>query len=87
MKSTITKEQLLKWGMVITEDPVVPMKKVIGKSESDELGSMSIAVTMYTNTPIFSIILPDGGTLHLNPACIEDLKKIEELIVSYEPVW
>jgi len=83
----ITKDQLLEFGMVMTDNPAVPMKKVIGQSNTDELSDMLIAVTMYTNSPILAIILPDGGMLTLNPKTIKDLKKIEELIMTFEPVF
>lgn len=85
MKSTITKEQLLEWGMINTIDPSTPLKKVLG--ESEEIGELSIILTLHRNVQEFAISLPDGAMLMLNPLTIEDLKKIEEMLMSYEPVW
>jgi len=85
-ESTITEAEIIEWGMVKTEDPSVPYKKVLGKG-NDYLGDLSIVIHRYTNSNRFAIMLPEGGTLNLNPSSIDDLKKVEELIISYEPVW
>lgn len=85
MKSKITKEQLIEWGMVETDHPAMPMKKVLGRNK--EIGEFSIGLSLHTNTEMFVINLPDGAMIILNPLTIEDLKKMEELIYGYEPVW
>jgi hypothetical protein len=85
MKSTITKEQLLEWGMNHTTDPTTLLKKVLG--ESKEVGELAIILTIHNNVQAFAIALPDGAMLILNPLTIDDLKKIEEMLMSYEPVW
>lgn len=85
MKSPITKEQLLEWGMIETDDAVYPLKKLLGHNH--EVGELSIVLTLERNSEEFAIILPDGASLVLNPLTIDDLKKIEELIYSYEPIW
>ena len=85
MKSPITKEQLIEWGMIETSDPIYPLEKILG--ESGEVGRLAIVLTLEKNSQNFAIKLPDGATLFINPLTIDDLKKLEELIYSYEPVW
>jgi hypothetical protein len=54
---------------------------------SKEVGELSIALTLERNVQQFTILLPEGAQLFINPLTIDDLKKLEELLFSYEPVW
>lgn len=80
-ESTITKEQLIEFGMVETGGLVMPLKKVLGESEA---GQISIAVTLERNTPEIILSLPDGAHVLLSVASIEQLKAFEACIVSWE---
>jgi len=81
IKTPITKESLEKWGMKLTGDPGCPMDKVLGESED---GKISIGVVRYHNVDEFALSSQDG-IFYLNISCIEDLVKLESMLVSYEP--
>lgn len=82
MKTEITKDSLLAFGMAMTGDPVHPMSKTLGESEE---GKLSIAVTRMYNIDQIALFMPDGGALYLGPASIEDLQAFEKMILHYEP--
>lgn len=80
MKTEITKESLEKFGMKLTNDPAVPMLKVLGDGNA---GAITIAVSRYRNADELTIGTGDG-IFYLNIECIEDLEKLESMIASYE---
>jgi hypothetical protein len=81
-ESTITKEQLIEFGMVETGDPFVPMRKVLGEGEE---GEISINVTHERNITELVLRLPDGAAIFLTIATIEELKAFEMCIGSWSP--
>lgn len=80
MKTPITKESLLKFGMTLTEDPVIPMSKII--TEGDE--EVSIAVTRYFNCDQLALVINGVGQLLLDVKSIEDLEAIERLAPKFD---
>lgn len=87
MKTLITKESLLKYGMKeVTGDEklLIPMKKVLSKSDEDGT-EMGICVTNLRNRNELCLLLPDGGCLYLWVKTIEELEAFEKCILSYEP--
>lgn len=88
--SSITKEELIKFGMVESDDPVHPMKKIIsiqGDNEDDEEGEISLAITRMRNVPELCLHLPDGATVYLAISSIKQLKDFEKCIGSWEPSY
>lgn len=88
--STITKEQLIEFGMTETEGievHITPLRKVIGKSEDTEHGDLSIVITREYNTDALALKLPDGGTLFLTCKTIEELKAFEKCIGMWTPAY
>ncbi len=82
----ITKENLLKYGMVENtggDSTIFPLIKTIGKD--DEVGELSIAITRMRNSPELCLLLPDGATLYLNIKTIDELEAFEKCIAEYEP--
>lgn len=88
--STITKEQLLEFGMTETEGievHITPLRKIIGKPEDSENGTLAIVITREYNTNALALKLPDGSTLFLNCNTIEELKAFEKCIGMWTPVY
>ncbi|TRZ80535.1 hypothetical protein D4R86_04245 [bacterium] len=84
---TISKEQLLKFGMKENtgeESVVFPMSKVIGKSDSKDYGNMIIALTTLRNESELCLYMPDGSILYLKPQDIDELIIFESCIESWE---
>lgn len=86
--STITIEQLKEYGMTETEGleaHITPLRKVISKSEDNELGDLAIVITREYNTNALALKLPDGATIFLNCNAIEELMAFEKCIASWSP--
>jgi hypothetical protein len=91
METIITKESLLNFGMIETDESeriFFPMKKVLSiKSENEEYEEdepeISIAITRMRNEEEFVLILPDG-MVFINPEFIEDLEAFEKMILEYQ---
>lgn len=85
----ITKEALLadKWHE--TGNPVVPVKKELLKprGDYDHPDSVHLVIHKYNNVEQFAIAFPDGAFLDINPESMEDLYKIQSLIVAFNPVY
>jgi hypothetical protein len=81
MKTPITKESLLKFGMIETLDPGMPMSKVI-MTEGDE--EICLAVTQYFNADNISIVIKGVGQILLAIECIEDLEAIERMMPVFD---
>lgn len=90
MRTPITKESLIAYGMQETGDPVVPLKKIISVDEDDvpnddDQPHMAICVSRYRNADELTLSLPNAGLLYLNIGSIEELKTFEETIQMWEP--
>ena len=84
--SSITKEQLIEFGMVETGDPVHPMEKLLSdKVEGSEFDPISLCVTHMRNIPELCLMLPDGACIYLAIGNIKDLKIFAKSIQSWEP--
>ena len=84
---SITKKQLLDYGMVEQEQPTVfPMSKDIS-DENDDGETICIAVTTLRNTQEFCLVLPGGHILYLNINSMEELQAFEQSINAYEPPY
>lgn len=80
MKTPITKESLLKFGMVLTDDPVSPMSKTITKGDEE----ISLSVTRYFNVDNIAIVINGVGQIILAVECIEDLEAIERMTPIFD---
>ncbi len=97
MKTPITKESLIEFGMVVTneEDPlrfIYPLEKVLTSENDpdneDAVLKMSLVITNERNSSELALILPSGDTLFLGGIeSIEELKIFEKAITSFEPVY
>ena len=78
----LTKENLIKFGMKETNNPMFPLQKYIFE---DEYGNdvSSICVTQINNTPQLCI-LTLNDIVYINPSTIEELQIIEKSIVGIE---
>lgn len=83
----ITKKQLIRYGMIETQDESFPLKKdITNKDNIFEFGTMSICVTTLTNVPCPCLLLGDGGYVELkNIRTIKDLKTFESYLFNYNP--
>lgn len=84
MKTSITKEQLIEFGMIPSIDRVIPYEKVIGEGED---GKLAICVTLERNIQEIALFMPDGAVLYLCPVSIEHLKMFESCIGSWSPAY
>jgi len=80
MKTEITKESLLKFGMRETLEPIVPMEKFLTNGDEE----VSIAVTCYFNVDQIALVITGVGQLLLNVESIEDLEVIERLAPKFD---
>lgn len=84
MKTKITKESLLKFGMVETNDPAIKLSKVLVNDGEVE---MRLQLTWHRNSDEFTLYIDDYGLLYINATCIEDLEAIERLVSSFESFY
>lgn len=91
MKTPITKESLIAYGMKVNtgfEGHVFPMEKIISIREDDEkegIGHMSILINRSNNSDQLCLWLPDGACIYLAIDNIEQLEAFEKCIASWEP--
>lgn len=83
----ITIEQLKEYGMIETTDESFPLEKKLKDTDNIfEFGKMSICITTLTDPTNLCLLLGDGGFIELNNIrTIEDLKKFESYLLSYNP--
>lgn len=88
-ESTITVSQLLENGWLKKDDPIISMEKNLTDKESDDYdpdnGELKLVLHRMMNIWQFSVELPDGGLLNINPASIKELNKFERMIIGYMP--
>lgn len=81
MKTELTKESLLKFGMILTDDPVSPMSK---KLETGGDAEVHLSVTRYFNCDQLALVIYGVGQILLDVKCIEDLEYIEKLAPKFD---
>jgi guanylate kinase len=85
MKTAITKESLLEFGMIQKDSPIYPLEKVISVDDNPNEGHISICVTHVRNTSELCLMMPDGACIYIGPESIEELKVFEKCILAWEP--
>ena len=90
MENKITKENLIKFGMIETTDDskfLYPIGKELFEDSSES--SLMLVITRERNIEEFALLLPDGGgTLFLGGiANMDQLKAFQDAITSWEPKY
>ena len=80
-QSKITRQQLLDngWTELNEEIPIYLFEKQLGESQ------LKMVVHALYNSPVFALVLPDGGMLNIDVGTIEDLSTFTSAITSYDP--